>query len=190
MKLSKIILLLLLVIQPVIVSKPTQAGESEELYNLCAKSPYNSRCKDYVAPVALKNRTGENARCLIDAEEKASDCKVTLEDEQLLLYVEIGDSLSVLEGEKDTKEVVVPLKLIQSLSYSEDSKVDIGSVLAFGVLGLLDKKEISTFNISFQEEEEKPLQRMTVVLDRKIGREMRQQLQQKNGLTVEILNVE
>jgi hypothetical protein len=31
---------------------------------------------------------------------------------------------------------------------------------------------------------------MTVVLDRKIGREMRQQLQQKNGLTVEILNVE
>ena len=47
----------------------------------------------------------------------------------LSVYVEFGEDLSVLEGEKNTNEVIIPLASIKSFEYSEDSRVDVGAVV-------------------------------------------------------------
>ena len=44
---------------------PTFADDSEDLFQLCSKFPFNSRCEGYDAPIPLDNRLGEEAKCLL-----------------------------------------------------------------------------------------------------------------------------
>ncbi len=73
-----------------------------------------------------------------------------------------------------------------------------GAVIAFGLMGLLAQKKTSTFNLYFQQTETtaevttaaKLPKRAIFVIKRKIGREMRQELEQKTNLVADILDIE
>ncbi len=176
--------------QFVTVTQLVEAGEADKLYNLCSKFPYNSRCEGYEVPVSLENRSGKKAKCLLSTNEKTKDCKVNITDNQLTFYVETGDNMTVLDGEKNTKQVSIPFKTIKSLSYSEKKKTDVGAVIAFGLWGLLAKKKTSTISIRFQEElEETRQQQVIFVTRRSIGRKMRQDLEEKTGVVVDLLDI-
>ncbi|MDJ0633549.1 MAG: hypothetical protein QNJ34_10210 [Xenococcaceae cyanobacterium MO_188.B29] len=171
------------------------AQETEmDLFNLCSKFPLNSKCKGYEAPISLKSRPGEQAQCIVSGQEKAEKCKVNITDESLKFYMETGKELSILDDSKDTKELVIPLTVVDSFSYSEKKKTDIGAVLALGVWGLFAKKKTSTFNFRLepQEEAEEKIipQQVVFVVQRKLGREMRENLEEKIGVPAEILDID
>ena len=109
---------------------------------ICCKFPFNSECKGYKAtvPVSLDTRPGKKAKCLFSGDEKGKSCKVDVTNEQVKFYLEFGKGLDALEVEKNTKEVIIPMKTIKSFSYSEKKKIDVGAALAFGVWGLLAKR--------------------------------------------------
>ena len=182
----------------VVPTQLAQASEADELFSLCSKFPHHSRCKDYQVPIPLLNRPGEKALCLLNNQEKTEKCKVLLTEELLSFYVETGKGMSVLDGEKDTQELKFPLRELESFSYSEKKKTDTGAVLAFGLFGLLAQKKTSTFNLYFKQTEttaevtkaEKLPPRAIFVIKRKIGREMRQELEQETNLVADILDIE
>lgn len=169
-------------------------GSETDIYNLCSKFPLNSKCKGYEAPIPLKSRPGNKAQCLFSSQEKPEKCKVNITDELITFYLETGEGLAILDNDKDTKELIVPLTTIQSFSYSEKKKTDIGAVLAFGVWGLFAKKKTSTFNFRLKPEEtneETIIPKQAVFLvQRNLGREMRQNIEEKIGLAAEILDIE
>lgn len=191
-----IILLSLTFIMPTELSG--QASEADELFSLCSKFPYNSKCKDYTLPIPLKNRSGEEALCLLGNQEESEKCKVLLTEELLTFYVETGKGINVLDGAKDTKEIAFPLNAIESFSYSEKKKTDVGAVIAFGLLGLLSQKKTSTFNIHFNQiertEEVKTTEllplRAIFVVKRNMGRTIRKDIEQKTNLVADILDIE
>ena len=171
------------------------AQETEiDLFNLCSKFPLNSKCKGYEAPISLKIRPGDQAQCIVSGQEKAEKCKVNITDDSLKFYMETGKELTVLDDSKDTKELVITLTVVESFSYSEKKKTDIGAVLALGVWGLFAKKKTSTFNFRLEpqeEAEEKTIPKQVVfVVPRKVGREMRENLEEKIGVPAEILDID
>ena len=190
--------LIFLFLSIVVPTKLAQASEADELFSLCSKFPYNSKCKDYKVPISLQNRSGEKALCLLNNQEETEKCKVLLTEELLIFSVEIGEGMTVLDGAKDTQELKFPLRELESFSYSEKKKTDTGAVLAFGLLGLLAQKKTSTFNLYFQQTETtaevtttaKLPKRAIFVIKRKIGREMRQNIEQKTNLVADILDIE
>ncbi len=193
MKLTKVIALpILLCMQFVTVAEVVRAAEVDNLQSFCSKFPFNSKCEGYEATAAipLDNRPGEKAKCLFTGEEKGKGCKINVTDEQVNFYFEIGKDLDILEGEKDTKEVVIPMKTIKSLSYSEKKKIDVGAVLALGVWGLFAKKKRSTMGIRYQSEAETSQKQVVFVTGRKKGRIIRQKLELKTGLAADIFNVD
>ena len=193
MKMTKLLVLpILLSIEFATVSQFVRAGEVDNLYKFCSKFPLNSRCEGYEAKasISLDNRPGKKAKCVFSGEEKGKGCKVNVTDEQVKLYFEIGKGLDVLEGEKDTKEVVIPMKTIKSFSYSEKKKIDVGAVLALGVWGLFAKKKRSTMAIRYQEEAETSQKQVVFVTGRKNGRGIRQKLELQTGLVADIFSVD
>ena len=191
MKLIKLILLpILLCMQFAPVAEVVRAGEVDDLQNLCSKFPLNSRCEGYKAPISLDNRLGKKAKCLFSGDEKSTRCKVYVTNDLVKFYVESGKRLDILEGKKDTKEVVIPMKTIKSLSYSERKKIDPGAVFAFGVWGLLAKKKMSTIGIRYQEGVEPSEKQVVLVTGRKNGRKIRQKLELQTNIVADILNVD
>lgn len=191
-----IILLSLTFIVPTQLSG--QASEMDELFSLCSRFPHNSKCKDYTAPIPLKNRSGEEVSFLLGNQKELEKSKVLLTEESLTFYVETGKGINVLDGAKDTKEVTFPLDAIKSFSYSEKEKTDVGAVLAFGLFGLLSKEKTSTFNIHFKQiettEEVKTTElmprRAVFIVKRKIGRAIREDIEQKTNLVADFLDIE
>ncbi|MEO1427685.1 MAG: hypothetical protein AAFV71_01205 [Cyanobacteria bacterium J06633_8] len=180
--------------QFITVSEVVRAREIDDAESFCSKFPFNSECEGYEAKttdaIALDNRSGEKAKCLFSGEEKGKKCKIYVTNDQVKLYVEIGKGLDVLEGDKNTKEVTIPMKAIKSLSYSEKSKVDVGAVLALGVWGLFAKKKRSTMAIRYQEEAETSQKQVLFVIGRKKGRKIRQKLEIQTDLAADILGVD
>lgn len=192
MKLTKLILLpILLCVQFAAVSEVVRAREVDDLQSFCSKFPFNSECEGYKGTglVSLDTRRGTKAKCLFTGEEKGKSCKVDVTEDGVKLYFEIGKGLDALEGEKNTKEVVIPMKTIKSFSYSEKKKVDVGAVLALGVWGLLAKRKRSTIAIRYQEDVEAPRKQVVFVTGRKHGRKIRPQLELQTGLVADILDV-
>ena len=197
---------------------PALADDQEDLFHLCSRFPLNSQCEGYEAPIPLDDRLGEEANCLLSGAEDAEDCKLLLGEDNLTVYVEFGEDLDVLGDEKDTTEVIIPLSSIQSFEYSEDSRVDVGAVVAFGLPGLFAKKNTATFNLRYTPEavetdeivdtgeeiepdpveadaeetaiSEQPSQQLLFEMGRGRGREMRQQLEEITGLTAERTSVD
>ena len=193
MKLTKVIVLpILLCMQFATLSEVVRAREIDDLQSFCSKFPFNSECKGYkaTAPISLDTRPGKKAKCLFSGDEKGKGCKVDVTNDLVKLYFETGKGLDVLEGEKNTKEVVIPMKTIKSLSYSEKSKIDVGAVLALGVWGLLAKRKRSTIAILYQEEVEASQKQVMFVTGRKKGRKIRQKLEQQTGLAADFFNVD
>ena len=194
---------ILLFLSLVVPTKLGQASEADELFSLCSKFPYNSKCQDYTPPIPLQNCSGEKALCLLNNQVETEKCKVLLTEEFLTFYVETGKGITVLDGAKDTQEFKFPLRELESFSYSEKKKTDVGAVIAFGLMGLLAQKKTSTFNLYFQQTETtaevttaetttatKLPKRAIFVIKRKIGRQMRQDLEQKTNLVADILDLE
>ena len=193
MKLTKVIVLpILLCMQFATLSEVVRAQEIDDLQSFCSKFPFNSECKGYkaTAPISLDTRPGKKAKCLFSGDEKGKSCKVDVTNDLVKLYFETGKGLDVLDGEKGTKEVVIPMKTIKSLSYSEKSKIDVGAVLALGVWGLLAKRKRSTIAIRYQEEAEASQKQVMFVTGRKKGRKIRQKLEQQTGLAADFFNVD
>ncbi|MEA5597592.1 hypothetical protein [Rivularia sp. UHCC 0363] len=174
------------------LSEVVQAKEVDDLQSICSKFPSNSECGGYKAtsPISLDTRSGEKAKCLFTGEEKGKRCKVDLSDDQVKLYFEIGEGLDVLGGEKNTQEVVIPMKTIKSFSYSEKSKTDVGAVLALGVWGLFAKQKKSTIAIRYEGEAEGSQKQVVFVSGRKNGRKIRQKLELQTGLVADILDID
>lgn len=193
MRITKVIILpIVLCMQFVSLSQVVRAGEVDNLQSFCSKFPFNSKCEGYEAKaaVSLDTRPGNKAKCLFSGDEKGKGCKVNVTDDLVKLYFEIGKELDVLEGEKDTQEVVIPMKTIKSLSYSEKSKIDVGAVLALGVWGLFARKKRSTMRIRYQEEAQASVKQVVFVTGRKNGRKIRQKLELQTGLAADIFNVD
>ena len=89
-------------------------GREIDLYTLCSKFPYNSLCKgfDVEQPVALQDRSGEEARCsLISVNtNQFSRCKVNATENGLALYLEQGKPLEILDQQLTTREVIIPVE--------------------------------------------------------------------------------
>ena len=195
MKLTKVIALpILLCMQFVTVSEVVRAGENDDLQSFCSKFPLNSKCEGYEATttstISLDNRSGQKAKCLFSGEEKGKKCKIDLTSDQVKVYFEIGKGLDVLDGDKNTKEVAIPMKAIKSLSYSEKSKIDVGAVLALGVWGLFAKKKRSTMAIRYEQEAQTSQKQDLFVIGRKKGRKIRQKLELQTGLAADILGID
>ena len=194
MKIHRLVFLILFSTQFALSTSIVNAQDGNELYNLCSRFPLNSKCKGYEAPISLKDRLGIEAKCLISSQEEVEECKINLTEESVTFYLETGDDLNILDGQKDTQEIEIPLAAIKSFTYSERKKTDVGAVLAFGVFGLLSKKKTSTFNLRLepsQENQENVLPKQAVfVTKRNLGREIRQSLEEKTNLDAEFLDLD
>ncbi|MBE7385686.1 MAG: pentapeptide repeat-containing protein [Leptolyngbya sp. SIO1E4] len=136
------ILAIALGLTPFLLVMPTYAGASDidaELYNLCSRFPHNSRCEGYEIPVPLENRQGNEGECLLAFGDsgQSSACKFAVNDENLILFIEEGEPLSLLGGERNTRELVIPLSHVFALSYLEYDRDDYSAAMTFGLIGAL-----------------------------------------------------
>ncbi|VEP18870.1 Pentapeptide repeat protein [Hyella patelloides LEGE 07179] len=116
------------------------AQEAEvDLFTLCSKFPHNSKCKDFEAPIPLKERAGEAANCQVflgDFQKNAA-CKIKLTEDTLTFYQEQGDKIEQLDDQRLTVEYSIPLERIfisnnqiwngvyrWEISYLEDAKTE------------------------------------------------------------------
>jgi hypothetical protein len=183
----------LMLVELAIVS-PARAMDSEDLYRLCSSFPYNSQCNGYEAPIALAQRDGQAAGCLIKtatAEIKAA-CKIQIAADTITLYHEFGDGLSVLKNEKASRSLTIPTQSVSSIQYREDKKLTAGSAIAstllLGLPGLLlaPKKKYSEVSINYvtTASADSP-NHVVMVFDRKTGLDIRFQLEKATGKGVE-----
>lgn len=178
-----------------LVSAEGEEETGEERYSLCSKFPNNSKCEGFTAPVSLKTRSGEKGQCITSNLEESEKCKIDITEESITLYMETGDKLTVLEEAKDTSEIIIPLDLVKSFTYSEENKINVGAVLASGVWGLLSKKKTSTFNVRLDKEkeatEENILPKQVVfAVKRGVGKETRKFLEEQLDQPAELLDLD
>ncbi len=174
-----------------------RAMDSEDLYQLCAAFPLNSQCKGYAAPVPLSQRSGKDAGCIIKGPEKETKgaCKVSLENDEITLYQEIGTDLSILNNRKSTSVVKIPTQSVSRIQYRETKKLNAGNAvfntLAFGLIGLALTKKRTYAEIAVSYGDPSITANgaaagdVTVILDQKSGLAMRAQLEQATGKTAE-----
>jgi hypothetical protein len=193
------ILIPVLLVMPIAFGHPrsVQAEEFDrELFNLCSRFPLNSRCEGFEVPIPLDLRAGDEATCKVTSAgvELSGRCKISLTDTTMTTYIETGESLDILEGERRSQEISVPLNTITSFTYLEDTEVDAGrlisNVLVFGVLGALTTRpnNISQLEILYTTSSETGSENSSVFLletDRELGVEVRDELQRLTGIQAE-----
>ncbi|MEO0771368.1 MAG: hypothetical protein AAFY72_18435, partial [Cyanobacteria bacterium J06649_4] len=118
---------------------PSSALSVQERYHLCSRYPHNTQCEGYEIPVPLDNRDGVEGICKLEIEQTPVEdtCKVEVTETAVNIYVETGDNIRFLDGERGTKTVRVPIDSISSLSYSVGSRVSqaLRTAQVFQVLG-------------------------------------------------------
>jgi hypothetical protein len=174
-----------------------QAEEIDrELFNLCSMFPLNSRCEGFETPIPLSLRSGDEATCktTFAAAELSGRCKINLADTTMTAYIETGSGLDILEGERRSQEISIPMNTIGKLTYREDTEVNtgrlIGNILLFGVLGpaMTRPDNISQLEISYTPSLETGSANSNVLVietDRDLGLEVRDKLQQLTGIQAE-----
>jgi hypothetical protein len=175
-----------------------------ELYNLCSQFPLNSRCEGYTAPIPLSLRSGNKGVCaMVSSEEErwGGECKVQVTNETLTAYIEEGDRMELLDNEKATREIIIPLDRITHLTYQEGGAglgKKIGLTLLLGWPGFLlaDSEKNSTIEVSFmpQSDSDSPTQETPNTqmfaweMNRSQGTYMRSKLEEVTGLSVEFIS--
>ena len=186
---------------------------TDELVNLCLKSPYNSRCEGIDELISLDKRPGEDAlACVLKMEDTESKalCKYELESDVLAIYIEEGENLEYLDGNKATRAISTSTSNIAKLFYAEDTKKNRPSLLKIispvRILHNFKKSaKISLISVAFPQEIEvndeiesvstsemqnttrqnpKPIV-LTLVFDLEQGAEVRSQLETLTGLPSE-----
>ncbi len=94
------------------------SAEQRALYQLCSRSPFNSRCAGLNIPVVLDVRLGEQSSCVLRLGNRLEqgDCKLNPTDTGLTLYMETGEPVELLERKRGTIEVKIPNNRIFSLN--------------------------------------------------------------------------
>lgn len=136
------------------------ALSEDELYTFCSQYPYNTQCEGYEIPIPLSSRTGEEGICALNMPGTAltDRCKVLSGEESLTVYVEQGEAIAPLDGERRTAEFSIDLNSITALTYREDESVNrerlVANTFLFGILGavLTQPDKISQMNIQFGNE--------------------------------------
>ena len=171
-------------------------------YVLCAKSPLNSVCQPYhLNPVALKDRPGEKVlgcQFKVEKNEIKGPCKYSIESENLVAYIEEGQELESLKGEKPTRMISVSTNKIAKLFYKEDTmknRPKLLSVIApppvrVARRALKKPKKVSIISVVFPIRKNVTQQRpqpaiLTLVTKRKAGSTVRSQLEDTTGLPSE-----
>jgi hypothetical protein len=149
-----------LIVTPIVLTSHAHAQDvqiDDDLYELCSRFPLNSRCEGLDVPIALDRRSGDEGDCEFTSGETSlsGNCKVVFTDEMMTAYIEVGDHLDLLDDERSTQEVSVPLNRIATLVYREGTQVNAGrlalNTLAFGVLGALTTRpdRVSQVEVGF-----------------------------------------
>ena len=139
------------------IVQPGLALSEEELYELCSKYPYNAQCEGYDIPIPLSRRDGEEGLCAVNTQTVAltDRCKVLLGDESLIVYLEQGEAIVLLNDERRTEEFTIGLNNVTALTYREDESLNRNrlttNTLLFGWLGAVLTKpdKISQVEIQF-----------------------------------------
>ena len=126
-----------LVLTSLIFSAPSRAQEDVDLYNLCSQFPLNSRCEGYETPISLADRSGNEGKCALIANqtEQKGRCKVSTTEDELSIYIETGEPLTVLEQELATQTIMIPFSQVVSLDYMEYNQEDQTAGTVGGLLG-------------------------------------------------------
>jgi uncharacterized protein YjbI with pentapeptide repeats len=96
-----------------------------ELYQLCSRFPYNSRCEGLDIPIPLDERMGEEASCVLrnGLLRESGACKVAIANHQLILYIETGERVEFLDNRRGTLEITIPMDQIFAQNYQIWSRV-------------------------------------------------------------------
>ncbi|MFB2976917.1 hypothetical protein [Microseira sp. BLCC-F43] len=175
------------------LSVPAAAGDEVDIYTLCSKFPLNSRCQGYQIPVPLEERSGDLGECSLKTGEttKEGDCKVLLTEQKITIYMEEGEELEILQGQKTTREYNISIKDITALSYKKESRTPtsrrVRNFLLFGVLGaaLTRPDKLAQIDIGFTDSSpNQPVANtLTLLLKRDTGTTLKDQLVQLTGIT-------
>jgi hypothetical protein len=168
-----------------------------ELFNLCSRFPLNSRCEGFEVPIPLNLRSGDEAICQITSAgvELSGRCKVSLANTTMTAYVETGESLDILEGERHSQEISIPINTITNFTYREDTRANtgrlIGNILVFGIIGALTTRpdNIAQLEIRYTPASETSLDNSDVLLleaDRDLGSKVKTELERLTGIQAEI----
>ena len=174
------------------LSFPATAEEEVDIYTLCSKFPLNSRCQGYQIPVPLEERSGDLGECSLKTGEttKEGDCKVLLTDQKITIYMEEGEELEILKGQKTTREYNISIKDITALSYKKESRTPtsrrVRNFLLFGVVGaaLTRPDKLAQIDIGFTDSSQnQPVANtMTLLLKRDTGTTLKDRLIQLTGI--------
>ncbi|MEL6938304.1 MAG: hypothetical protein AAFO84_03830 [Cyanobacteria bacterium J06598_1] len=140
-------------------AQPGLALSEEEKFTLCSNYPHNSQCEGYDTPIPLSRREGEVGLCALNAAgvSVADVCKVGLSDTGLLAYVEVGESISLMDDQRRTQVYEIPTNSIVSITYSEDESVNsdrlVRNTFLFGIWGaaFTQPDKISQVEVGFVE---------------------------------------
>jgi uncharacterized protein YjbI with pentapeptide repeats len=106
-----------MVLSPIAVH--SQEADRRELYQLCSRSPLNSRCAGQNIPIPLSARMGESSKCVLYTGKikEASPCKMVPIYKGLIVYVETGEPIKLLDNQRGTKAVRILGDRIFALNY-------------------------------------------------------------------------
>ncbi|NJN87405.1 MAG: pentapeptide repeat-containing protein [Leptolyngbyaceae cyanobacterium SL_7_1] len=111
--------------------------ELRELYDLCSRFPYNSRCEGLEIPVPLDQRSGVEINCSLelDSLSDSDTCKINVTDTGLTVYLETGEPVELLDDRRGTQELVIPFDTVLATRFRLwEQEMDAGSFLIGGTL--------------------------------------------------------
>lgn len=175
------------------------ALDGEQRYQLCSRFPHNSQCKGYTVPVALKNRSGLESKCDGDSPQgrQEGDCKIVFYQDSLIVYIEQGESLSVLDNHRATSEVKIPYSQMQTLSYREFVDKQYGKKVAYALLvggpaAAVPDKPMAEVAVQYQAASETgeiiagTTGQLSFTLERDKGFSVRSQIESQTNLRVDV----
>jgi uncharacterized protein YjbI with pentapeptide repeats len=77
-------------------------------------------------------------------------CRLAIADETLILYIEVGDPISLLDNQRETEEIIIPIRNVFAFDLRIwDRRVDAGSLLFGGSLYVQQPQEYSGIERTF-----------------------------------------
>lgn len=127
----------ILFLAPILLVSSARAQEEmdlRELYNLCSRFPYNSRCEGLDIPIPLDERAGDEASCSLAVNHtyQTGKCKVAVTDGTLTLYFEEGEPIELLDDRRRSTEFKLASAQIFALNHQLWNEVS-GGFFSFSV---------------------------------------------------------
>lgn len=178
------------IVQGSSVSAQPQPANESTLTDLCSKTPSDSRCAGNRRAVALDDRPNESGACAILENKVKIDtvCKLAINGRTITVYYEVGEKLSSLDGRKASREFRIQSADIQALRYRETTKDNTTARLLLSVF--IRNKKTAEIAIDYRATAASRVEptptTVVIVLRRKTGEKLREQLEQMTGLKAEV----